>query len=805
MHLIKINFLRVYSRIFLITIIISVSFALHSQKIIDLSTQISGNSEFVARDQINLLPGFKYSATSGNSMIARIDDNIISNTVYQTPYNPDNISLNKELSVGSIMGNADVDPSGAATYQIPIFCPPGTAGMQPSISIGYNSHGGNGIMGIGWNICGLSGITRVPQSYYNDNNVVGVNLSQSDRFALDGNRLIIDPTQNYNYGDDFASYITEINTFQSIVGYNGNGHGPTAFDVIDKNNSIYQYGAEDNSGFVLKNSNTVYAWMINRITDKNGNYIRYYYKQNLDENSDPTGEYYIEKIEYTGNDGSNLAPYNVIRFLYETRTDKNTTYVGGYANPEDLILRGIKVECNGKTVREYQFKYTLDIYSHLTEIIEIASDGKMYNSTFIKWGEETNEFSGPNTSNIEINPNSNINLVYHTFVGDFNGDGKDDICIANRPDNQSKFIGAYLDIYISNSMTGTSFDHYTNNLFDMAHIFIPDSSQVMDFNGDGKDDLLLCFRNTSGHFSNGKKYCYYPMVSTGTNFIHFSNTQTQTYSFYVDQGDVLVGDFDGNGRAECLIQYPDDSFSIIDYTKFENNCQGTNCGIRGSNLEPDKAMTLDFDGDGRTEIMTISSTLNWNNTNDFKIYSISSSGGNAFVALNSELINGLRLPGDYNGDNKSDFFIDDYLIQGNPGTKYFDHLNFLNGADYTSISINESTSLHNYQSSSPLDLNYYVGDFNGDGKDDILKIDSTSAGNFDLKVSYSIGNAEFHEETTTLNSIYVKKSYFSTGDFNGDGKKEVFYINSQDKGKFISFHKDEKKHLVESITNGLEI
>jgi len=63
-------------------------------------------------------------------------------------------------AVGSTAGGLSVDPSGAAVYEVPIFTPPGVGGIEPHLSLKYSSNGANGLLGVGWSLSGLSMITR---------------------------------------------------------------------------------------------------------------------------------------------------------------------------------------------------------------------------------------------------------------------------------------------------------------------------------------------------------------------------------------------------------------------------------------------------------------------------------------------------------------------------------------------------------------------------------------------------------------------------------------------------------------------
>ena len=88
-------------------------------------------------------------------------------------------------------GTVSVSPSGGANYSIPIQVPPGTAGMQPSVALAYNSQRGNGLAGVGWSISTGSTIHRCGKTFVQDGALVGVNYSTNDRLCLDGNRLVL--------------------------------------------------------------------------------------------------------------------------------------------------------------------------------------------------------------------------------------------------------------------------------------------------------------------------------------------------------------------------------------------------------------------------------------------------------------------------------------------------------------------------------------------------------------------------------------------------------------------------------------
>jgi hypothetical protein len=55
-------------------------------------------------------------------------------------------------SFGRTAGQYNVSPTGSAQYSIPLWTPPGIHGLQPSLSLNYDSQMGYGLMGPGWTI-----------------------------------------------------------------------------------------------------------------------------------------------------------------------------------------------------------------------------------------------------------------------------------------------------------------------------------------------------------------------------------------------------------------------------------------------------------------------------------------------------------------------------------------------------------------------------------------------------------------------------------------------------------------------------
>ena len=379
--------------------------------VLDLDSYLNiGN--YTARDRVNLLPGtLARPLNAQNDFHFFIDKSIQLNSSYENSVNfidpPQTIDQSK--SVGAIKGQASVSLAGQSSYVIPINLPPGTNNFVPSLSIVYNSGLTDGNMGRGWNISGISAITRVPKDLYHDCVKKAIVLDESDQYALDGVRIIDHQLENDNF-----SYITKQGTGSSC-----------SFKVETKEGLILEYGSSDDSKLMVTipvaNTLIPLVWYLNKISDRFGNNITYeYYNQNK--------EIALKVIKYTGNDAASITPYDSIKFYYDVRADKSLRYILNNPLPSTLILREIEVDCEGIRAHGYKFKYGFNSQSFLNEITEIGSNDAQLTSTYIKYGDNVTEpYSLSFTEPITTGNFQNIMKNADYRVGDFNGDGKSDL------------------------------------------------------------------------------------------------------------------------------------------------------------------------------------------------------------------------------------------------------------------------------------------------------------------------------------------------------------------------------------------
>jgi hypothetical protein len=179
--------------------------------------------------------------------------------------------LAQTTAVGASESQFTVE-SGVAKYSVKIKVAPGTAGMQPELTLSYNDTGNDGNLGQSWGIGGLSSITRGGANKSNNDVPDPIDFDGNDKFYLDGQLLV---AIKGTYGANLTEYRTESESFNKVISYGVAGSGPAYFVTWEKSGRILTYGNTTNSRIEAPGTASVVVWAVNQIQDRSGNYMLY--------------------------------------------------------------------------------------------------------------------------------------------------------------------------------------------------------------------------------------------------------------------------------------------------------------------------------------------------------------------------------------------------------------------------------------------------------------------------------------------------------------------------------------------------
>lgn len=453
---------------------------------------------------------------------------------------PPNVPLS---AVDHPQGTFEVDGNGEATYRIPIQVPPGIAGAQPRLAVAYGHRQPNGVMGVGWNLSGLSTITRTKATYAVDGFNDAVSYDSKDRFMLDGQRLI---NVQGDYGQPGTLYYTELQTWNYVK---AGATSTSGFNVTRKNGEVWKYGTTQDSRILAAGTQNIRVWALSSTTDRNGNRVDYTYTQSpiLENGSRGTagvGAYYVDKISYTAN--GTTAANRFVQFIYEQRPDVIRDFVGGYPVTTDYRLKKIVISLTNNNVnvnvRSYNFTYQLSSAtqrSRLATIIEIGSDGTTaLPSTTMLWQDV-------DAPGFDIGPQSILDKKNQLSLEemDVNGDGMTDVVQLWLDSTGLINATTYL---ATPGPTGTTFVRASNTLLGS----FPTTRQIFpaDVNGDGRTDLMIAYR------TNDNKIKIAVFLSNGTGFDEAPASPFAPNEPWLNSRFFAI-DANGDGRTDLVEAY----------------------------------------------------------------------------------------------------------------------------------------------------------------------------------------------------------------------------------------------------------
>jgi hypothetical protein len=286
-------------------------------------------------------------------------------------------------------------------------------------------------------------------------------------------------------------------------------------------------------------------------------------------------------------------------------------------------------------------------------------------------------------------------------------------------------------------------------------------SMVGDFNGDGLSDVAL----SRAGWSSTPIY-----TSTGSAFTVTNVAQASATNWINDPGAARrLGDFDGDRRTDVLVFRPGLTTTPVYLSNGVGGFRVVNrAEASGANLLNDPAtgkLVGDFNADGCTDIALWRE--GWHST---PVYFSNCDGSfrwtNFANLATTNWINDpgvRRIVGDFNGDRRADILLSRAGWTSAP-------VYFSNGGGtftVTNVALASNFNVLNDMSAAPL-----VGDFDADGRTDIAL---ARAGWNSTPIYFSLGTGAFRTtnfitSTAEINDPLARRS---VGDFNGDGRSDV--------------------------------
>jgi RHS repeat-associated protein len=574
------------------------------------------------------------------------------------------------IDAGRTAATLDVSASGGATFSVPITLPPGLGNTVPQLALAYNSQGGLGTAGYGWNISGLSAISRIPSTTFHDGQISGVDFNEHDRFALDGQRLIL---KSGTYGGDGAEYQTENYSNTRIISRGvspyGASYGPQSFEVYFPDGSKAYYGFTTNSrtqsDYALTYTESPIGARINYTYLLNGNTLN------------------ISQISY-GTLGTTPG-INQINFSYVASSRTEKFYVGGLLFYKSNILNKISVVANGANFRHYVLSYnTMPLlnYERLAVIQELdGAEINGFDPIYFTYGSTGDVITSHTISNLSVQGIASNNA--EVVTADFTGNGSMDFLLY--PNTKDKFWAFYdLDPgspymqlgYQVNSgffkeiFPATWLTHNNKILAGQGMIVIKDGP-----NGSYKFEMLSSGTVAPVYYQYDRVWTDVPLTPT-----YWAECESQMWGGEPAKVDFISGDFNGDGLTDLIgvNQYhaitgryrgadPVDPWSCGDVygnmpssvyfinmdrrltSNFVTNLGALSEGYSG-NYGGATLFAADFNGDGKTDIMHMThnkmSVYTMNNNNALELL---------WQTSDSRIVHNLAvLLGDYNADGKTD-------------------------------------------------------------------------------------------------------------------------------------------------------
>jgi len=675
------------------------------------------------------------------------------------------------LVVGDYGGEAGVSPSGAAVYTLPVECPKGVNGMEPVVTLVYNSQSGMGNAGWGWNLSATSVIMKTCATPYYDGKVLPISDVSADYLTLDGQRLI----KYKDLGNDETEFRTENDHYDRII---------RKGKSLDYTFTVYTTSGRKMTYSQLKEGSSWYhgnlGWYLTEVEDLWGNYMTYEYWVNAIEKREwNIDEVRLTSISYGGNKTVGTKHVCKVEFTYDhSQSDIIEYYIGGYKKYRRKMLSEVSTYSNDVLNSRYVLMYKKAVKGDcLKSITRYGNNGDKLKSVEVEWNNDNmtrnEQLQTPKyiVGHEDFMENSNYFncVISHDFSNkvwfpvDYNNDGVTDmvsfsilkrIVTCAQPGNMASTIlpsATYFQFFKSNQ-GNFEYDGYSwaaeGNKYTVNNRKYGGILSCSFINTDERMSILPCMTETGDlhlvNIKNPKDYCRIPMNTQMMPLYAFADMNKDGYD------DIIVA-----GLNICYIIWGCSATNLSSLSS-KNIMSRISLSSKGNRL-----VLNDINADGLTDIMIVSNegytvlenkgTTESSSVCNFYTYPLRKD-------LSYKLNEGnLFTYGDFNHDGVLDFM----KTEGHDYVYYYGYHDYEKGNHQ--FGFRENRNEWAYWKDKDETSFAFTMDYNSDGTSDVALV-------WDDFIQFN------NNTSVGKSSSKISESTLFKGDFNGDGRDEIITL-----------------------------
>ncbi len=540
---------------------------------------------------------------------------------------------------------------GAAQHRVELDVP-AWHGLEPALALAYASSARLGTLGFGVTLEGTSIIERVSPTRG------APTYGAADTYLLDGEPLLACAAGNTSPScTTGGTHATRRESFARI------SKAGTAWTVTSPTGVVSRYTTLAEPVAVLTSR-----------TDPSGNAVSYGYAVFA-------GTTYLTSITYNG---------TVITLSYQGRPDPFTVAIGNGTRVVDRQLVAVAIRTDGALDRAYRLAYTLAALpqaggligptpvgrSLLTSVQEYGGD-----ATFNAAGAITGGTAMPATSLGYTSDPQTSHRAWHqslspavglkddvVLVGDVNGDGRSDaIAVHAYSSGGTSGTTGSVELLVQRGRADGAFEGAAmrSNTSSNPEIGWYEDIRGGDVNGDGRADVVMIRRSSTyaccGRAPVGFVDVQLALGTATGNFTFPARQRISSEGLSGEFDEVLVGDFDGNGRDDLVMvrapklngQYAAMN-ALIALSTGSGLGSATNRTLTHPNTQTSfaslKVHAGDVDGDGDDDLVVVHRGSPVNGNDLARAHTYLSTGGGAFAGAASSTLSASSTSDSYSGD-----------------------------------------------------------------------------------------------------------------------------------------------------------